>query len=144
MSGAEPGSLEQAAIEHCPGCAARVIPVRRPDAPGHVLLCDPAPLARAPVPRTDGSAGWGRDAAVTVEVSASGAVRAVSAVSLGVHRCDPARVAAVGEDYPGVVLAVHCPALRCGGGPGELCRSSRGVALDRPHGVRVAQARGPA
>ncbi len=114
------------ATEQCPGCGSCVVFVDSGE--DTETLCDPAP-----VPLLDPAT------VRSVEVSDSGAARAVDVVVLPVHRCDLESVVSSGlPHYDASVLAVSCPVRGCRGISGRVCRSSRGALLDRPHGARIA------
>jgi len=115
------------ATEQCPGCSSRVVFVGSGE--DSETLCDPAPVSLFD-PAT----------VLSVEVSDSGAARAVDVVVLPVHRCDPDAVVVRGglPHYDAFVLAMSCPVRGCRGVSGRVCRSSRGTLLDRPHGARIA------
>jgi len=113
------------ATEQCPGCGSRVVFVGSGDTE---TLCDLNPVSLLD-PATVRS----------VEVSDSGAARAVDVVVLPVHRCDLESTVSSGlPHYDASVVAVSCPVRSCRGVSGRVCRSTRGTLLDRPHGARIA------
>ena len=115
------------ATEQCPGCGSCVVFVGSGE--DTETLCDPAPVFLLDLV-----------AVRPVEVSDSGAVRAVDVVVLPVHCCasDAVVVQSGLPHYDASVLAVSCPVRGCRGVSGRVCRSTRGTLLNRPHGARIA------
>jgi len=114
-------------LTRCPECLVAVVRAVRGDG---VVLCDPAPVRL----------GFLADDTHVVEVSESGAARVVDVAVLPEHCCAPGSIVAseMRAAYPPAVLALSCPAARCGAFSRLPCLSPRGDVLTRPHGARVA------